>query len=270
MQKHKMILGVLGIALAASGVSAIPANAKTQTNEQSIQKTKIENPIIKKTDLAENAVGEITSVSGNSIQLRIANGKNASKVYTVDAANAVIKKIVFTTLPSSSKEKISIIDGSLADLTVGKRIRVKGEINASAATIVAKEITEIPAATTPKPLEKIRSVLGTVETVSGNMITVRNTKEEIVTVDISGATILSGKTGATVADVKIGMKVAVSGTESSANNIKAKTMILNIAAPASKNASVQGQLKSQNGEKKELIKKAEGLKNNGSSNKTDR
>lgn len=270
MQKHKIILGVLGVALVATGISAIPANAKTQANEQSVQKTKIGNPVVKRTDLAENAVGEITSVSGSNIQLRIANGKNASKIYTVDAANAIIKKIIFTSLPSNSKEKISIINGSLADLIVGKRIRVKGEISASTATIIAKEITEIPAVTAPKPAEKIHSILGTVETVSGNTVTVKNAKGEVVTVDISGATIRNGKTGATAADVKIGMRVAVSGTETSVSNIKAKTMILNIAAPASKNASAQGQLKSQNGEKKGLIKKAEGLNNNGNSNKAAR
>ncbi len=275
--KKKTAIAILGVLLITGGISS--ASAQTNTAQKNIQQggqrggqgQDGQGSGIGQMKQGQGLMGEITGISGNSITIKTSMPNDLDgKVYTVDASNAVINKLVFpevTTADTTGSTAVSVmatpVIQTISDLAVGEKIQVRGEINDATNVIVAKEITEV-SGNIPQKQNGLNGfgqqatgggIVGTVQSITGTTIVVKDMKGTVYTIDASAAEIKEGVTASTISDIAVGSRIAVSGTISSIN-ITAKTVLTNLPeSPVSQNASIQGQVQSQSGQKEGFFRK---------------
>ncbi len=132
------------------------------------------------------AAGSVTAVDANSFTIKV-RGNTTETINT----------------NSSTKYHLDNADGSRSDLKVGSVVSVTGE-QANTGNMTATSVTII-----------LPRVGGTVDSVSGNTITVLRRDGTKLTVHVGSATTIGvgGVDKATVSDVKAGMVIVVKGTQ---------------------------------------------------------
>lgn len=148
--------------------------------------------------------GTVTAINGSSFTL-MTRAKKAKSV-TVDASGAMFLK--------------NGQSASSTDLAVNQMVVVTGSMQNSSTTsstvFMATKVNIIA------PMRSVR-VMGIVQASASSTLTVAGASGVIYTIDASSAKI-SGKGHATLADIKVGDKVSVSGKITSGANLTAKTI----------------------------------------------
>lgn len=159
-------------------------------------------------------LGTVTAVSGSTITVKDLRG-NTNIIYTVNATNATIIK-------NGQASTVS-------NILVNDTIAVQGVINNT--NIIATKINDRVFNNKEKEIEKNKKlnaennlnnpvvvgdgspiVAGTVATISGNTITIKNKSNVIYTIDTINAKIQSQGAVSTIASVAVGNNVIAQGT----------------------------------------------------------
>ena len=239
MSKKRKIISIMVVGSAlvvGSTVFSGTAMAQGLKNINRSPKAGIHQPLVRPV-----AMGIVTSISGNTISLTSHKGFGSTTpdlVYTVDATNATITKMV----PGASGVKPTSTVITVADIAVGDRLTVEGTI--SGINVVATKIKDLPAGNFQKgknekeSTNEIKPVAnGKVTAVSGNFITIVGSKNKTTytyTVDATSATITKITAGGkgvkpnsaviTVSSIAVGDNLVVSGTMSGTSITATKIM----------------------------------------------
>lgn len=169
--------------------------------------------------------GTVSAINGDSITVNGTTHGNSTTgttpvVYTVDATNAKIVKIVSNT---SGTTPIAPATITISGINVGDTVMIQGTV--SGTSVTATQITDgtFPARVPP-------AATGTVSAISGSAITLTSKNGTTYSVDASNATIMKAPTASqtttgttptrptpttiTVADIQVGDTLMVQGTTS--------------------------------------------------------
>lgn len=156
--------------------------------------------------MGNGSMGSVTAVSGNSftIQNKGRGGKTTSVTVTTDANTKVTKNGQADTL---------------GDVAVGQMVMVKGTKNATTSTIAATDVNIIVRV----PVVRVN---GTVQSVSGNTLTVLGSDGVTYTVDATKAHVGFGRKQGSLATIQVNDKVMISGAAgASAGQVTARVII---------------------------------------------
>lgn len=146
--------------------------------------------------------GTVSAVNGSVITV---TGKNAA-VYTIQAANAEIE------------------DGTLASITVGDQVKVKGTV--SGTMIVAAKISEHEKGSREKEHQLGNLRAGIVTAVSSNGFTIARFGTGTTTVATNASTTIWTLGEGATTSVSVGSRVIVAGATTSDSSISAKFVLV--------------------------------------------
>ena len=200
-------------------------------------------------DISRNEVyGQVTAVGATTITINARLSSNATSTFTVDAANAEVKKV-------GAGKSGKGVAAKLSDITVGSYVKVHGTVNGT--TITAREVSfgmpeagffkdkkredrdDRKSATSTRPASIAivgngQPVLaGKVTAVSGTIVSIANNGATTTTytIDATNAKIVKAGATTTVSQVVVGDMIvaqgSVSGTTMAATSIIDKGMVSN-------------------------------------------
>ncbi len=170
--------------------------------------------------------GTVLSVSGKIITINGHIGlatTSANTTYTVDATNSKFVK--------------NDANGTISNILVGDTVTVQGKLTGSniVATVIRDGVTMMGQPINDgKKFNGKNHILSTgngqpviggkINTISGNLITIKNSSNTIYTVDLTNAKIIQDKDIVTISAIKIGDAVIAQGTING-TNVVASTLI---------------------------------------------
>lgn len=211
MKIKKYILSLLLVGSLASLALAPSAKAKMTAQENN---NKLEGLVGWQAMSRPEVLGTVTAISGNIVTVKDLRG-NTNTIYTVDATNATVIK-------NGTASTVSAI-------LVNDTVSVQGVINGT--NVTASKINN---GLTPKEKENQKNrklenennlnnpiiigdgspiIAGTVATISGNTITIKNKSNVVYTVDATSAKVQTNSTATgTVSNIAVNDNIIVQGT----------------------------------------------------------
>jgi hypothetical protein len=216
IKKSALLFGCFGLIFGIGATAAMRSYAATSSPTTTLDSTTAApaadtaatNQPKKGSHAALGNDGNVTAISGNTITMQEESDEGGAS-YTVDASKATITN--------------NGAAATVADIKVGDRIFVQG--NVSGTNVIATSVS------LGGGRGRGHAALGNdgnVTAISGNTITMQEESDEggaSYTVDASKATITNNGAAATVADIKVGDKIMVSGAVSG-NNVTATAISL--------------------------------------------
>jgi len=204
--KKKVVATVLAAALLiglGAGITGVVSAADTATTPTTQSST------YSGSHAGHGVMGTVASVSGTTITV---TGKNGT-TYTVDASNATFLK---TTPPVAGSTPTAPTTITIAGIAVGDTVRVQGTVSGTSvtATKVIDGIGGGRGGFGGKGHGGMgHGVTGTVSAVSGDTITITNSKGTSYTIDATNAT-ASEVVSLPISSIKVGNTLGVQGTVS--------------------------------------------------------
>jgi hypothetical protein len=214
--KKKSAIIVGGAAVLVAGGILVTRTGLAQAATRKIMHTTQKSAVTNKGKFNKPTVtGTVASVSGNTITLTSKNGTT----YSVDATNAKIEKFI----PGTNGTKGTESAIAVSQIQTGDTLRVVGSLSGTNVTA-----TQINDGSVARGMMSKPAVMGTVNAVNGNTLTISGSNNTTYSVDAtnakitkitSSATVGSKPTSSTitVSQIAVGDKVMVQGTVSGVN-----------------------------------------------------
>lgn len=236
--KHSYIIPALigTIALGSAGTAFAAENNGRDNDRKDIKEMRKDF----REDIHENgAMGIITAISGTTLTITSAQPGSATTTLTVNAASTTVKKMAVSDATST---KPQMITQSLADLSVGERVVVRG--TRTGTTIVATEIVEVPTDMPKNPIRDMakdaiehmkddrsmqfgRGVVGVVQDMNGTTFNLKAMNGTVYAVNAASSTVRNGAATSSLANITNGERVAVQGDVAN-TTITARVIMENI------------------------------------------
>lgn len=199
-------------------------------------------------DISRNEVyGQVTAVGATTLTINARLSNNATSTFTVDAANAEVKKV-------GAGKSGKGVSAKLSDITVGSYVKVHGTI--SGTTITAREVSfgmpelgffkdkknddrKNATSTRPAAIAIVGNgqpvLAGKVTSVSGNTVSIANNGATTTTytIDATNAKIVKAGATTTVSQIAVGDMIVAQGSVSG-STMTATSIIDKGAAPPPK------------------------------------